>query len=266
MLSAVVITHNEQDWIENCLASVKNVADELIVVDDGSTDKTVELAKKAGAKVYQHKWEGFANQKNFALTKVSSDWVFFIDADERVSKELAKEMTDELENPSANAFAIPRQNIFLGQKVRHGGWWPDYVTRLVKKDATTIWEGALHEVLKVSGEVKKLRGVLYHLSHRGITWMLTTSITYTEIEAKLRLEANHPKVTWWRLFRVMATEFWDRFIVSAGWRDGMVGVIESISQAYNMFLIYVHLWEMQQGKPMGQTYKDIDKKLVANGF
>lgn len=275
MLSAVVITHNEEDWIENCLASVKPIADEVIVVDDGSTDNTVAICKKLGAKVFHHDWEGFSKQKNFAVSKTSGDWLLFIDADERVSKGLAQEIQELVKNHSllkndsfltTSAYAMPRQNIILGQKMRHGGWWPDYVTRLVRKDSFVGWEGNLHESLQAEGEIRRLQHVLYHLTHRGITWMLTTSINYTPIEAKLRFEANHPKVTWWRLFRVMATEFWYRFFVKSGWRDGTVGVIEAISQSYNLFLVYVHLWEMQKGKSMEEIYKKIDSDLVSHGF
>lgn len=266
MLSVVIVTHNEHDWIENCIASVKPVADEIIVVDDGSTDDTVAMCKKLGAKVFHQDWPGFSKQKNFAVAKASGDWILFIDGDERLSKDLASEIKSKINAAGVGAYAMPRQNIFLGQKMRHGGWWPDFVTRLVCKASFAGWEGDLHESIKIKGETQKLKNPLYHLTHRGITWMLTTSINYTPIEAKLRLDVNHPKITWWRLFRVMITEFWYRFVVKSGWRDGMVGVIESISQSYNMFLIYVHLWEMQKGKTMDEIYKEIDNKLSKNGF
>lgn len=268
-LSIIVVTANEEDWIGNCLRSVAGLDAETIIVDQGSSDKTVKICEGFGARVFHHDWQGFAAQKNFALTKASGEWIFFIDADERVSKELIKEIKEIISDGKESAFdayAVSRQNILLGKEMRHGGWWPDPVVRLAKKDAISGWEGDLHEELKVRGEQGNLQGCLYHLSHRGITWMLEKSIKYTEIEARLRLEAGHPKMAWWRFLRVMFGEFWYRLIVKAGWRDGMVGWIEAISQAYNMFLVYVHLWEKQKGKSMEQLYQEIDTNLAKNGF
>lgn len=266
MLSVIIITHNESDWIENCIRSIVPIADEIVVVDDGSTDDTLSICKKLGAKIFHHPWEGFSNQKNFAITKTTGDWIFFIDADERLSNEAVAEIKTIISKKEIKVCAIPRQNIFLGQKMYHGGWWPDYVTRLALKDDIIGWEGDLHESLKTKTESRRLKNPLYHLSHRGITWMLTSSIAYTPIEAKLRFEAHHPKIVWWRLFRVMFTEFWFRFFIKSGWQDGTVGVIEAISQSYNMFLVYVHLWEMQQGKSMEEIYRDLDTTLVKNKF
>ena len=150
--------------------------------------------------------------------------------------------------------------------MRFGGWWPDYVTRLVQKNKTSGWKDELHEVLEVNGKKEALKGVLYHLSHRGITWILNKSINYTQTEARLRFENGHPPVVWWRLFRVMLTEFWYRLIAKSGWRDGIVGWIEAIYQTFNMFIIYIRLWEMQKGKTMEQIYQDLDKQIVKNGF
>lgn len=268
MLSVIIIAYNEEEWIKNCILSAKQIADEIIVVvDDRTTDKTANIAKSLEASIYIQKFKGYSEQKNFALSQAHEDWGFFLDGDERISKELAREIKIIISSSEATgAYSIPRQNIILGQKVRFGGWWPDYVTRLVRKDNIKNWEGDLHEQLKTTGEIKKLKGFLYHLTHRGITWMLTKSIIYTKIEAKLRFDAGHPKVVWWRFFRVMGSEFFDRLVLKSGWRDGIVGVIEAISQAFNMFLIYVQLWEMQQGKTMEDKYKDIDTKLSQDGF
>lgn len=275
-VSVVIIAINEQDWIENCILSAKQVADPdsigageiVVVVDDRTTDKTAEIARKMGAKVFSNKFTGFSEMKNLAFSKATSDWIFSLDADERISKELARQVK-EVVGDSKNmlvAFSIPRQNILLGEKVRFGGWWPDPVIRLAKKDQITGWKGDLHEVLKVKGTIGDLSGVLYHLSHRGIDWMLETSVKYTQTEAELRFKANHPPVVWWRFLRVIFTEFWFRLVVKSGWRDGTVGWIEAISQAFNMFLVYTRLWEMQKGKSMDTIYKDLDKEMVKNGF
>lgn len=262
-LSVIIITKNEENWIENCLLSVK-FADQIIVVDCGSTDKTLDICRRYKAEVFTHQWEGFSQQKNFALSKAKEDWVLFVDTDERVSAKLKQEIGNISEDYAG--YQIPRQNILLGERVKHGGWWPDYVTRLARRDKILGWEGELHEELKVSGKIGRLADPLYHLSHRGVTWMLEKSIKYTQMEADLRFEAGHPPVVWWRLLRVMAGEFIDRLILKSGWRDGIVGWIEAISQAFNMFLVYVRLWERQKGKPMEQIYKELDKEMTDHGF
>jgi len=265
-LSVVIIAKNEEDWIENCLKSVEFADQAVVIIDDNSTDKTADICRKHKVDLYSRAWEGFSQQKNFALTKTVGEWVLFVDADERVSKELKLEMEKILDNSQAEAYSCPRQNVLLGKFVHHGGWEPDYATRLAKKEKILGWEGDLHEELKIDGKIDNLKNPLYHLSHRGMTWMLEKSIKYTALEADLRFKANHPPVVWWRLLRVMAGEFIDRLILKSGWRDGTVGWIEAISQSYNMFLIYVRLWEKQQGKPMEQIYKDLDKEMAKNGF
>lgn len=265
-ISFVLITKNEEAWISNCLESIKGLG-EIVVVDDGSTDKTVRMCKTYGARVFVHHWEGFSKTKNYGLVQATGDWVFFIDADERVSKELKRKINEIIKaNDQARSYYVARQNILLGKKVKHGGWFPDFVLRFAPRKQIVGWKGDLHESLEVIGEKEYLVEALFHLSHRGIQWMLAKSLRYTPIEARLRYDASHPPVTWWRLIKVMIAEFIDRFGVKSGWKDGMVGLIESLSQAYNMFLIYAQLWEMQKGKPMDEIYKEIDEGLAKNGF
>ncbi len=261
-LSFLIITKNEEDWIENCLLSIKEIADEIVIVDVGSTDKTAEICKRFTKAIYKQDWHGYSPQKNYALQKATGDWLFFIDADERLSKSLAREIVNTInDSNAASAYKVPRLNYLLGKPMKHGGWWPDLMTRLARKDQVIGWEGELHEELKVHGSVGKLKSPLYHLTHRGISWMLAKSIKYTRSEAELRFKANHPKVVWWRFPRVMFSEFWFRFIAEKGFLDGQEGFIEAISQSYNMFLVYVQLWEMQKGKTMDELYKQIDKSL-----
>lgn len=261
-LSFIIITKNEEDWIENCLLSIKDIAEEIIVIDVGSTDKTIELCKKYTKLIFTRDWHGYSPQKNYAITKASGDWLFFIDADERLSPKLRAEIKNVIEDPNAkSAYQVPRLNYLLGVPMRHGGWWPDLVTRLAKKEKIDKWTGELHEELRVKGETGTLKNPLYHLTHRGVSWMLNKSIKYTHSEALLRFNAGHPKIVWWRFFRVMFGEFWDRYIKKLGFLDGTVGLIEAISQSYNMFLIYVQVWEMQKGKSMDEIYKEIDKEL-----
>lgn len=245
-ISAVICTKNEELMIRNCLESVK-WATEIIVIDDYSEDKTVEIVKKYGAKVFLNKWRGFSEQKNFGFKKTTGDWVLFLDADERITPELRKELEREIkktDNPFS-AFNLPRLNNILGKDMYFGDWYPDYQKRLVKKDKFKKWEGKLHEQMLVYGQTGKFYSNLYHLTHRSLAWMVEKSLVYTKIEAEERFKKNHPKIVWWRFFRPMLSEFSYRLIKTSGWRDGMRGWIEAIFQSFNKFLIYARLWEMQ---------------------
>lgn len=245
-LSVVICTKTEERMIGDCLKSVE-WADEIILIDDFSLDKTVEIAKKFKAKVFLHQWQGFSEQKNFGFKKTTGDWILFLDADERVTPDLKREIikTIEVSNNSFSGYKMPRLNNILGKNMYYGGWYPDYQRRLVKREKFKKWEGKLHEQLLLYGQTGRLKANLYHLTHRSLSWMVEKSIIYTHYEAKERLKMKHPKITWWRFFRPMAQEFFFRLIQKSGWRDGIIGWIEVIYQTFNQFLIYARLWEMQ---------------------
>jgi len=246
-LSIVIATKNEQEMIKDCLESVKWV-DEIILIDCGSTDETIQIAKNYRAKIFFHPWYGFSKQKNWAFRRAIGDWVLFLDADERVTLELKEELQNVISNTEYVAYDIPRLNNILGKDMHFGGWYPDYQRRLVKKKSFKKWQGELHEQMLVYGRVGKLKSNIYHLTHRGLSWMVEKSIVYTKYEAEELLKGGHPKMAWWRFFRPMAQEFFYRLIIKSGWRDGIVGLIEAIYQSFNKFLVYARLWEMQEYK------------------
>lgn len=251
-LSVIVIAKNEEEMIRDCLESVK-WADEIVVIDDFSKDKTGEIAKEFGAKVFLHKWQGFSEQKNYGFKKASGDWILFLDADDRVTPELKEEILQEIkkEKNPFSGYDIPRLNNILGKDLYFGGWYPDYQRRLVKKEKFKGWKGRLHEQMLVDGQTGKLKSNIYHLTHRGISWMVEKSIVYTRYEAEELLKSGHPKMAWWRFFRPMGQEFFYRLIRKSGWRDGIIGWIEVIYQCFNKFLIYARLWEMQNLQKKG---------------
>lgn len=246
-ISAVIIAKNAQDLIADCLESVKWV-DEIILIDTGSEDKTKEIAGKEGAKVYETKTGSFSEWRNLGATKAINPWLLYVDSDERVTAELREEIEKEVLNPKHDAYAIPRKNNLLGHDMKFGGWWPDYVLRLIKKDALIKWEGDLHEQPQIKGSIGKLQNPLYHITHRSLTEMMDKTNIWSEVEAKLLLDANHPKMTWWRFFSVAGREFWYRGIVKLGFLDGPVGVIEVIYQMISRMITYAKLWEMQLNK------------------
>lgn len=246
MISAVVIARNEEKMIRDCLESLKWL-DETIVVDNGSTDKTVQIAKSFGCKVISLpflKFE-FAKWRNEGLKAAQGDWILYVDADERVTPGLRDEIQSVLPNAKFNAYQIPRQNYYLGQKVRFGGSWPDYVKRLFKKNNLRKWERELHEDPVFEGEMAVFQNPLIHFTHRDLSSMVDKTKEWSKIEAQLLFEAHHPSVVWWRILRIMLTEFWYRAIKLQGWRDGTVGWIEVIFQVFSRFITYARLWELQ---------------------
>ena len=266
MLSAIVLAKNEEERLGTCLESLKAVADEVLVVDDESTDNTMAVAQKFGAQVQIHRMENFAAQRNFGLSYTKGDWIFYLDADERVSAPLAaeiKEVIKTTDGPIA-AYAIPRCNFYLG-KLQKSGWYPDYQKRLFRRDAFRDWVGLLHEEPRFAGALEHLQAPIIHLSHRDIYSMTRKSIQFTHLEAELRLAAKHPPVSWWRLLRICMSEFL-RQLRLGRWKNGTEGWIEVLFQTFNMFLIYARLWELQRKEPLAETYQRLDQELVKGGF
>jgi len=243
-ISAIVLFKNEETLLKDCLDSVSWV-DEIIIIDNGEGDKASKIARKYKARIIKSSKGSFADRRNLGAERSSSEWLFYIDVDERVTPPLRKEIKDALKRGSSAAYALPRSNILLGKKMRWGGWWPDYVLRLIRKDALIKWSGALHEQPQVKGEVGKLKNPLTHISHRSLTEMVEKTNDWSEIEARLLFESKHPKMTWWRFISVALREFWYRGILKLGFLDGTVGVIEIIYQMFSRMITYAKLWEMQ---------------------
>ncbi len=261
-VSAIVLTQDNEKYLPGCLKSLTWV-DEIIVVDAGSSDSTLEIAKNAKAKIVKSKWKGFPHQRNIGAENASGKWLLYIDSDERVSKELREEIQNLIKknNTTHSSFKIPHRNYILGKWLKRGGWYPEYQHRLIKKDKLGGWKGELHEHPEVKGSTGKLNQDLIHLTHRGMEWMLKKTIRYTKLEAQLRRKANHPKVKVVHLFSAPFREFWFRCVKKAGWKDGMEGWIEILYQSFNHFLIMVWLWEMQKDQTMKQKYLNLDRKI-----
>ncbi len=245
MLSAVVITKNEEKMIGDCLKSLA-FADELIVVDTGNTDKTNEISKSLGAKIVTSPGDDYSKFRNDGLMHAEGDWILFVDADERVSSELKTALTHI--DSTFSVYEIARKNIYLGREMKYGGWGNDSVIRLFHKNSKVRYHNALHEQPEFIGKMGKIIEPLIHYSHRGLTSMLNKTIDFTKYEAQLRFDAHHPPVAPWRIFRVMFTEFWLRFVTLQAWRDGPEGIIDGLFQVYNSFIIYARLWELQRSQ------------------
>lgn len=265
MLSVIVITKNEEERIVACLESIK-WADEIIILDNGSEDKTLDLAKKYTNKIFKFENNDYAAFRNKALEKASGDWVLYIDPDERVLSDLKSEIEDLIKKNDYSAYAISRRNIIFGKAVRYGPFWPDWVIRLLKKDDFETWVGKIHEYPKFRGKLGYTKNSILHLTHRDLDQIVLKSLNWSKIDAKLRIGANHPKMTGLRFLRILFSELFNQGIKRGGFFGGTIGVIDSILQTFSMFMTYVRLWQLQQPEPLSKTYKDLDKKLVENSF
>lgn len=265
MLSVVVLTKNEQDRIRACLESVK-WADEIIVLDNGSTDKTLEIVKSYTDKIFIFKDSDFSSLRNKGMEKTSGDWVLYVDSDERVSVDLRGEIEEYIKSDKYSAVAISRRNIIFGKEVSYKPFWPDWVIRLLKKECFEGWLGEVHEYPKFTGKLGYSKNSFLHLTHREVDQIVIKSLEWSKIDAKLRLESGHPKMSALRFLRIFATEIFNQGILRRGFFNGTVGTMDSILQAFSMFITYVRLWQLQQPKPSEDVYNEIDKKIMKDGF
>ncbi|EKD67533.1 MAG: glycosyl transferase family 2 [uncultured bacterium] len=242
-ISAIIIAKNEDARIEECIKSISWV-EKVIVVDNDSTDKTVELAKKLGAKIIVCKENDFSLLRETGAKAATGTWLLYVDADEIVTNKLKEEIlkTTSLPAGRVQGYFISRKNFYLGHE------WPtkDKMIRFIKKDALISWQGKLHEHPEIQGEIGDLKESLIHNTHRTLSEMVDKTNEWSEVEADLRLRAHHPHMAAWRFFRVMGSAFWRSYMSEGGWKAGVVGWIESIYQAFSIFITYAKLWEKQQ--------------------
>lgn len=244
-ISVIIIAINEEKKIGDCLESV-NWADEIILIDTGSTDKTKLIAKKYKAKIYDYGNGSYDKWRNEGLKKAKGEWVFYVDADERVTPLLKNEIFKTISVVrTENAFVVPRRNIILGREMKHGGWWPDYVKRLFRRKSLRKWVNSLHEEPVFEGSFGYLHEPLIHFKHTSLSEMVDKTNKWSKIEAKLLLDSAHPRMSWWRFVRIMATEGWLRLIKNQAFLDGTEGIIYAIYQMWSRFITYSKLWEMQ---------------------
>ena len=244
-IGAIVIAKNEGKKIRNCLKSISWV-DEIIFVDTGSSDNTKEIAKKFTESVYTYTTGSYDKWRNFGLKKSSSEWILYVDADERVTGDLKKEVLKIIKQKGSTvAHAIPRRNIILGKEMKHGGWWPDYVIRFFKKKALKSWQGELHEQPVYNGELGYLQSPFVHIKHDNIGDMVEKTNKWSETEAKLMFKAGHPRMNITRFLTAMFREFWLRVVKHRAFLDRPEGMTYAIYQVWSRFVSYAKLWEVQ---------------------
>lgn len=248
-ISAIVIAKDAEEKIDKCLLSLKWV-DELILVDTGSKDKTIKIAEKYHAKTYSTNRGSYSDWRNYGRDKASCDYIFYLDTDEVVNDQLKAEIVDKVSDWDNNiaCFAIPRKNFIFNKWLKYGGWYPDYVVRLFRKDKLILWENDLHEQPKYNGKMLYLKNPILHFKEKTLGEMVVKTNKWSVIEAELMYKANHPPMTIMRFVSAMLREFWFRFVINLAFLDGGEGIIMGIYQVYSRFISYAKLWEMQVKK------------------
>lgn len=251
-ISAVIITLNEAGNISDALQSV-DWADEVLVVDSGSTDNTREIAAELGARVITRAWPGFARQKQFAVDSAAHDWIFSLDADERVSPKLKDEILQLKEqdiNSLAQGYRIPRLSTYMGRQIRGGGWYPDWQLRLFDRNFGKWKDVAIHESVEMSpgAKVEKLSGDILHHSVAGANTAeyhhKMIGERYAPLAARQMFESGR-RTSLFKVYTAGWTTFMHTYFLKAGFRDGFAGFVIARFAAHHAFLKHLLLWEMQ---------------------
>lgn len=249
-LSVCIITYNEAENLPRCLASVA-FADDIVVVDSHSTDRTVEIARQAGCRVIAQTFLGYVAQKNFALDQAAHQWVLCLDADEWLRPGAAATIRSALatRTPDVAGYSLKRHTYYLGDWVNHGGWWPEYKIRLFDRQRGQWCGDSLHEGVHVTGRVAPLEVEIGHRSYRDMTHHLDKLNAYTTLMARGLHARGTARVGWCTLVLHPVARFCRMFVLQGGWRDGRRGCIIAALGAFYVFMKYAKLWECQHGGP-----------------
>ena len=243
MLTVIIITKNEASHIERCLESV-SWADEIIVFDSGSEDETVSICRQYTDKVFETDWPGFGIQKQRALDKATNDWVLSIDADEIVTGELRSEIEQALQQNKFQGYEIPRLSNYCGRQMRHGGWWPDYVLRLFRRDLGSFSDAVVHEKVIVQGEVGRLASPFLHDTAVNLEEILCKVNSYSSLGAQML----HEKGVRSSISKAVFKSIWifnRTYWIKAAFLDGRQGLMLSVSNAEGTYYKYLKLMELQ---------------------
>ncbi len=243
-LSVIIVARDEAQQIQACIESIA-FADEVLVVDSGSSDETVSLARQAGAIVHETDWPGFGLQKRRGVALASCDWVLVIDADERVDATLRSEILAAINEPTADGFRLPRRSSLCGTFIEHGGWRPDYTLRLVRREMAGFSDHAVHEHMTNTGSTSDLRTPLQHYSYRSLDDVLVKLNRYSQAGAK-DLAARGASSSLAKSLGKGLWAFLRTYVLQQGFRDGQIGLVLAIYNAQTTYYKYLRLWMMRR--------------------
>ena len=259
-LSVVIITYNEEANLPRTLESVISLVaegqGEIIIVDSGSTDRTVEIAKSYSAKIFIEEWKGYAAQKNFAIAKASGDWILSLDADEELSVELTRELAnfDPAAQAEARGFYVPRRNYFLGRWIKHGGFWPDPKLRLFQKGTAEFEDRLVHEDAKLmQGTSRHLRSALIHHSYPTLSDYIDHMNRYSSLGARMAADNGHRRFSVIDVAVRPAATFLYNYIFRLGFLDGREGLLLHLYHAVYVSWKYAKAWELSKHKDLSSA-------------
>lgn len=239
MLSVIIITKNEALDILECLESVA-WADEIIVLDSGSEDDTAEICRRYTDKVFITDWPGYGVQKQRALEKANGDWILSIDADERITPELRKEIGQVMVDNAYDGYLLPRLSSYCGQFMKHGGWYPDYVLRLFRREKGRFSLELVHESVMLEGRVGKLNGLILHNSYSDLEEVVTKVNSYSSLNAQKLFERGKKSSLSKAIFHAL-WKFINTYFIKLGFLDGRRGLMLAVSSAEGVYYKYVKL-------------------------
>lgn len=251
MISAAIVTFNEDKKLEKCLASIKGFADEIIVVDLGSLDKTKEVCKSAGVRLIEHEFVSIVEPvRNFAISNTKGEWVLILDPDEQISDQLKQRLKEIISEDKFVAVNIPRKNIFFDKWIARSNWWPDRHIRFFKK-GHIVWEDRIHSYPKVVGKILSLPAqenlAISHFGYDSLSQFLDRQNRYSQIDAQQRYELGD-RFSWKSFFWMPTREFLVRYIKHQGFLDGYLGFCLTYFMMIYQLMIRIKLWELEKQK------------------
>jgi glycosyltransferase involved in cell wall biosynthesis len=249
MITILIQAYNEEDNIVECIKSARLLSSSILVIDTESTDNTARLADQAGADVLEFPYHRYVEpSRQFGIEQVKNEWIFILDADERITKELAAEIKDTISSSEFTYYKVSRKEYFARKWwLQHGGWWPNFQIRLIKKSAFKEWPSRIHATPEIKGSMGYLKNSIIHYSKNDYGIIVNKTIVFEDVESDLLFEANRP-VSTTIFIRKFAGELFRRLFKWKGFLDGDIGIIESVYQAFSKTITYLYLYEKKKNR------------------